>query len=499
MQLKLYSGFSKRINSTKRPGDATITLDGNLREPCSIENPVIQIVPMSLVTAPAAYSYAYIPDFSRYYFVSDWSYNNGLWECSLTEDYLATWKTNIGNTNAYIDRCASEYDGNIIDTQYITTDAFINNRSLLTSDLYFPTINSGCYVVGIINGESAYQSQLGGSVTYYVMEDYELRSLIAYLLSTQFLNDSGFPASQSITQQLSQETAKAFVKPFDFIVSCVWYPFPASSLAVGSSQSIRVGYWIIAQTVATGKLLSSVTVPFHVTGTLPQHPESASRGAYLNFAPYTRVSLTIPPFGTFPLDLSYRTEDKNNIFADVHLDPITGKAQLYVYLRDSGAVQVPNGVIVAEASAELGVPIQLSQISADYIGAIQNIGAAAGSAISGGIGGFLTGGVVGAAVGAIKNALPSVANAISCMSPQVTTKGVDGSTLYTAIEPRVNYQFLTLVDEDNSEMGRPLRKIRKINTLSGFIKCYEVTVDYPCFDSEKASIHDYLLNGFFWE
>jgi hypothetical protein len=55
------------------------------------------------------------------------------------------------------------------------------------------------------------------------------------------------------------------------------------------------------------------------------------------------------------------------------------------------------------------------------------------------------------------------------------------------------------VDEDNAELGRPLRKQRYIRDLPGFVKCYEVTVDYPCFDQEKTRIHSYLMNGFFWE
>ena len=116
MEIQFFSNFSKRINSTKQPTTATATLTGKLKESCSIENPVFQIKPLSPDTLPG-YTYAYIPAFHRYYFVSDWVFNVPLWECTLQEDYLASWKTNIGNTSAYIDRSASESDGTILDTQ----------------------------------------------------------------------------------------------------------------------------------------------------------------------------------------------------------------------------------------------------------------------------------------------------------------------------------------------------------------------------------------------
>ena len=496
MELKFYSGFKKRVNSTKQPSTATTTLTGELKESCSIESPVISI---ESSTNPSAYVYAYIPEFGRYYFVSDWVFNLGLWECHLSEDYLASFKTEIGNTTAYIERCAGTYNGDIVDTKYITKTNFQNNRVFLTSDLYQPSNAHGAYVIGVVNGDSALISQLGGSVTYYVLEDYQCRALMAYLLSTNFLSDAGFPSVQSIAQQLSQDTAKAFINPFNFIVSCVWYPFPVSTLASGNDVQIRVGYWAVQTSIATGKYLTALAPEFSVSGNLSAHPQAETRGNYLNFAPYSRVSLTIPPFGTFPLDLSYRTNG-NHINGKIHLDTITGKAQLMIYLNDGGQIVPSDDTPVYEATAVIGVPIQLSQISVDYISALPHIGEAAASAVSGAISGFVTGGgVVGAVTGAIGAALPSVANAISCLSPQMTSKGVDGSIMYIFIPARINQQFALLVDEDNEEMGRPLMEKKKINTLSGYIKCFEASIDYACFDTEKTEIFNYLMSGFFYE
>lgn len=497
MQISFYSNFSKRINSTKRPASGATNYEGRLKEACSIESPIISF-DMGMANAPA-YTYAYIPFFSRYYFVNEWTYNDGLWECNLTEDYLASWKTNIGATSAYIDRCASESDGSIIDSQYITKVTPQVADSPLTCEYYYSTGSpNGCYVVGIINGESAYNSQLGGGVTYYVLEDYQLRALVAYLLSTNFLNSAGFPSSQSITQQISQETAKAFVRPFDFITSVVWYPFPVNKFATGNDIQIKVGYWIITTDICVGKLLNTLDASISITGTLGNHPQAQTRGEYLNYSPYTRVMATIPPFGSFPIDISYRVRG-NAIRCEVHLDPITGKAELFMHIYDGGAIFRPDDAIVATATAELGVPIQLSQISIDMIGVAQSALQGGGQAITGGVTGFLSGGALGAVYGAVSSAFPSIVNAVTCMPPIVSSKGVDGCPLYIFIRPRLTIEYMLLTDEDNAELGRPLRAIRQISNLTGFIKCYEVTVDYPCYLSEKEKILEYLHNGFFYE
>ncbi|MBP5412800.1 MAG: hypothetical protein J6Y47_06080 [Bacteroidales bacterium] len=497
MQIKFYSGFRKRINSTKQPSTATVTLSGTLKEECSIETPVILLENLTPNVLPG-YVYAYIPDFSRYYFVSGWTYSPPYWECSLNEDYLASWKSYIGNTNAYIDRCASESDGDLIDSQYITKATVQSSLTALDSEYYFLSNITGCYVVGIINGESSYSSQLGGSVTYYVMDESEIRALMAYLLSSNFLNAVGFPDIQTITQQLSQEVAKAFINPFNFIVSVMWYPFPVSKFATGSDVAIKVGYWEIATNIATGKLLTNNMASFSVTGTLPNHPQAATRGNYLNFAPYSRMNVTIPPFGTFPLDLSFRNLG-NALRCETYLDVISGKAELFVHIYDGGPIYVSQSTVAHELTAQMGVPIQISQISADYIGALQNVIQGAGAAIVGGASGFLTGGPAGAVFGAVESAFPSIVNAVSCMSPQVSSKGVDGCTIYPHIKPRITSQFMMLVDEDNTELGRPLRQIRQISNLSGFVKCFEVSIDFPCLDSEKTTIYGHMMNGFFYE
>lgn len=501
MTIKFYTGFSKRINSTKRPtGNAQLTLEGDLRDATSVEKPVIKIKNMG-ATSPTPYIYAYIEKFSRYYFVSDWVYETGFWYCHLTEDYLASWKTYIGSTNAYIDRASSQYDGNIIDTRYTTKTDYVQQSVIMNSDYYEYNIHGGTFILGVIDSNNETDSQAGGAVTYYVLTPAQCKALVHYLLSDDFLNYAGFPQVTTIAQDLSHETAKAFIKPMDFIVSCMWYPMPVSAFTNASDIQITVGYWQIATSIATGKLLQAICTTGFVYATLPSHPQAETRGNYLNFAPYSRMSVEIPPFGLIPIDLSYRTQG-NVLIGIYYIDTMTGMATMTLHLKEAMQGALPyDGVIVGEASAMMGVPVNLSQVNGNYLGAIsEGVQAIASVDLLGGAIGMMTGGVGGALKGAINSDVIShAANAINALAPQVRTSGVDGSRLYTKIRPRINAQFTKLVDEDLEEIGRPLLQKKVINTLSGYVKCFEVTVDYPCFDNEKDIILQYLTHGFFWE
>ena len=89
--------FSKKENSTKRPTGAGTVLSCNIKSRSSIVNPFIE-----LKTNPTAFNYCYIPSFNRYYYISDITFDSGLWLVTCRIDVLATYKTEIGNTSMYI-------------------------------------------------------------------------------------------------------------------------------------------------------------------------------------------------------------------------------------------------------------------------------------------------------------------------------------------------------------------------------------------------------------
>ena len=490
MDILLYSGFRKRENSTKVPlvSDATRTVTGYLIEPCSIMNPVFKIERFPSDASPQSFTYAYIGAFARWYFVRDWSWQDGLWQCNLEVDVLASFKTDLGNTSAYVERSSYTFNGAITDRFYPATTNFDAEQIPLQSDWYAVAPSGGCYVLGIICNANRASSQIGGAVTYYVMTPAQLGSLMGYLLGTGFLNDAGFPANPTASQQLAQDTAKALINPVQYIASCMWLPVPASTISDGINHGIVLGFYDLDSNVAQGQYLTATGISLHVTGQTPNHPQAPTRGKYLNYSPYTRITLNIPPFGSIPLDTSY-CEVGSYIRCHIYLDTITGKATMRIRIHSDSA-HADTGVTVREASTMMGVPIQLAQMTPDTL----SLG---GSAIK--MDSAIASAVVGNYGSALAQGVRAIGDALESLMPQVETQGVTGSFLSVMMPPQMIAEYFIVADEDNAEFGRPLCEIRTLSSIPGYIKCKDANIDFSCYKDEKAKILQYMLSGFFWE
>ena len=100
MQIKFYKNSSEK-NKIGKSLSSELTLNGNLRDECSITSPSILVESTSLVN----YNYCYIPEFKRYYFISDiTSVRNNLWRVSLKCDVLESFKSDILNSSCIINK-----------------------------------------------------------------------------------------------------------------------------------------------------------------------------------------------------------------------------------------------------------------------------------------------------------------------------------------------------------------------------------------------------------
>lgn len=78
-----------------------ISLNGELRESCDVEDPSILIN----IDNPSYYNYVYIPDFYRYYFIDSHEFvSDRLWRFNLSVDVLTTYKDDIRNSSAIISK-----------------------------------------------------------------------------------------------------------------------------------------------------------------------------------------------------------------------------------------------------------------------------------------------------------------------------------------------------------------------------------------------------------
>lgn len=490
MEIRFYSNFGKKKNSTLLPttADTSETITGELKAPCDILNPVIRLSRRPLDAVPV-FSYAYIPAFARYYFVSDIGWSGGFWEISMQVDALGSWKDSIGNMSCYVSRAADDFNETIIDTCYPVTTDFVSASINMTSTYINKTPTDGCYVLGIIGNANYSASQAGGAVTYYVMTPAQMESLMHYLLSDSFLDNNGFPEQMTAVQQLAQDTAKALINPLQYIVSCTWFPVSYTVLASGSPVGIVLGYWDLGSNHAQGYKMNTVMYQELVYAQMPAHPQAATRGSYLNHAPYTRAAISLPPFGSIPLDLSY-INATDYIICDIRVDPVTGKANLRVMKNSSNSVPA-HSPIITEVNTMFGIPIQLAQMTPDYL----KTGA---TLITAGIG-TMAAAASGNIGGAITTAANGIGSALDNIFPQARVEGISGSFTQNVIVPKLTLQYFNIVEEDNAQFGRPLCETVQLSTLDGYIQCGEAHVDFPCLAPEHDMISEYLLSGFFWE
>lgn len=144
MNITFYKNSSEK-NKIGKSLSSGLTLSGNLRDECSITSPSILVEATSLVD----YNYCYIPEFKRYYFISDiTSVRNNLWRVSLKCDVLESFKSDILNSSCIVNKQQNQsYSNNIDDGSYINrVDSFIeiaNYQNGFNSDGEFILLTAG--------------------------------------------------------------------------------------------------------------------------------------------------------------------------------------------------------------------------------------------------------------------------------------------------------------------------------------------------------------------
>lgn len=103
IQLSIIRDPPNKVN--KNVGPATF-VSGALREPSSIIDPVI-----NMQANPTGYNYMYIPDFKRFYYITDVkSISNGLVQVCGHVDVLMTYAADIRGFSAIVQRQENTYN-----------------------------------------------------------------------------------------------------------------------------------------------------------------------------------------------------------------------------------------------------------------------------------------------------------------------------------------------------------------------------------------------------
>lgn len=467
--------FSKRTNSTAKPTGGSV-FSGLLREPCGVIRPSVSFEFAAGVN-PSAYNYAYIPDFGRYYFVNEWTSVGRLWVCSMEVDALASWREEIGQTSAYILRSSAEYNGNLTDNLYpISSETFtlVNNIDVRGD---FETISDGSYIVGIINKDNLAL----GAVSYYIFSQADFRKLCDALLGTTdylgYIND------------ISSDLLKSLVNPFQYIASCIWFPFVQSGGTTVTELSF--GWWTLPNISA--RKLPSAAIYFDYSIPLPQHPQSKSRGRYLNNAPFSSYIFSMPPYGVVPLP-PLANESGTDVKLNIreYVDFITGKSELtlsYSLVHSTSFLKE-----IGCRSGQMGIPIALSQISTNISAITQTLGSSIGA-----VGNLLSGNIGGA----IASGISAVGSALSVADMTVLTSGSNGgfASLFSPLMGKayVTGSFSMVSEESLSQNGRPLCESRLISSIPGYIITMNAAPSIPCTNTELEMIRQIMDSGFYYE
>lgn len=462
--INLYT-FSKKLNSTAIPTTPARTFNCKLKEPCGILAPTISLN-LGLANSPHDYNYAYIPEFSRYYFVKEWVYESALWYAQLDVDVLATWKTEIGQSECYILRSATAFNGEIVDTTYAgTSDTSLQESQSATSPWITDNMANGVYVVGIA----------GQSTTYYIFTQEGLDLFFTFLFSGLYASALLGMEWVSLFPEAKQQS-----NPLQYITSIMWYPF----ITVGTSvETIRVGY--VDVPCAAWKV-DGVGIVAGTSGwTLRKHPQ-ASRGDYLNNAPFSNYMLFYPPFGTIPLDPDSMANSEV-LVAEWLVDLRTGHATMEI---TCGADIESASHIMSWIQSQVGVHYQVSQVVNKGYGFGNAFMPALSTAAN-----ILAENYAGAAA----TVAGEIGNAAAAKIPSATTIGSNGGLDTLRGIPALQYEFKLVVEDDNTHRGKPLCENRVINTLGGYTKVANAYIDIAATQIEKNSIISYMEGGFFYE
>lgn len=129
MTINFYTNQSEK-NRLDKTLVSAFDLNGELKEDCSIIDPVIKIA--ADVSSMASVNYLYIPSFSRYYFINNVvSINNDICEVHAHVDVLSTYKDEIRAQRAIVSRQEKKWNLYLNDgvfktyqNPYIITKAF---------------------------------------------------------------------------------------------------------------------------------------------------------------------------------------------------------------------------------------------------------------------------------------------------------------------------------------------------------------------------------------
>lgn len=460
--------FAKRKNSTLQPSGTATQIDIQLKSGTSL------ISPTFLLNVSGKPSFNYVEFEGRKYFVNDiTSVRNDLWEIACTEDFLGTWKSDIGSTTAMIMYATGGRD-DIIDTRIPTTaDVSITNDTATISGFNILDDTSGAVILSIVG--------TGSFGTYLLKDSTAVKELMSNvtIYTAARVTDLVTGFQQMLSDGNIGQNIKAAIS-----LPIMWTPSGSSAaLYLGDypctysgGQPIE-GYNLQGEYIVKGD--ANVTIPW-------------GRSGWLKNAPYTEVYLYAPFIGTMALPTN---DIINNTSLDVEYSINVTSGDVAVLISGHN-----DGKFIATASANIAM-------STPYGSSNINSGKVANAVVTG------AAGVLGAL--AATNPLTAVAalgGGLAASAGQMLNAwhgetagggGLGGGAshgLYKFVRCSVVKHSLADTQANvNPVMGKPVMKKATIGSYSGFVQCDGAEASGNMFDQEREAINNFLNGGIYYE
>lgn len=470
--------FAKRHNSTKIPTEAGVTMDINLKAGTDLNSPTFLINANSTIE-----TYSYVKFENKYYFINNIrSVRNALWELDCSVDVLATYKSNILNTSAYV-RYHNHSNTELSDSRLSTNTTAVYSYAEGVFDLLGSATGTNCAVIVNITGKDCVGS--------YAMTIDTANGLLS--------NFDNWYAEEGTMPPLPDNPFDEIVQALDYFCKQVYHaikqllatgkaddsirsahmlPLPLSAfpgytseIILGQYETDRYGTYITNRIFADG---CDVDIPWQSTD-------------WRRNSPYTEIYLYIPYVGLVTISPS-DVIGESSLHISVSIDIPSGDAIIKVTTGST------INHVIAQYNTNVAASFAIGSSNITPVQAATSIGAVVGGAGSM----IATGGLSLIGAGSL---FAGICNAIN---GQPACIGANAGGAMIGLPSHV--VCFTVYHDTNvnphsvaATIGEPTNAVMSLANITGYVQTSAVSVSGSMTDTERTEINNMLDGGVYIE
>lgn len=289
----------------------------------------------------------------------------------------------------------------------------------------------------------------------------------------------------SLIDSFNSETVPAGFVPLDHIVGVYQAPFNIPEFSnCGSLANIFVGKY--DTNVQGMPLLNQGS--YSTTGIIASKYIEPTHNNFLDYEPYTSLSLYLPFCGSCNLDANLFVGKTVNV--DYYFDIFSGDVIANVYANGSLYKTLSGNFTISQPITSQNVGLQKDTVIKGAVGIATNMLGTAGFAMSGNISGALSG-AVGATISSI-----STYTHLNGISP-VATKGGGGRSIFYTCKNIILYKSTAIENHGAYEKykGKVCNYDSKLSECHGYTVVDNPHIEIKCTNTEKDEITKLLEQG----